>query len=59
MSKKEIKVRTSITVDPDVLTAVRVHCANSSLSVSSYIEDVLTKALPPSAFPVKVTPEAT
>jgi len=58
MSKKETKVRTSITVDPDVLTAVRTHCEKQSVSVSAYIEGVVASSLPADCFPAKVTPEA-
>jgi hypothetical protein len=44
--KKEAKVRTSITIDPDVLKAAREHCEAARVSVSSFIEDALRAKLP-------------
>lgn len=43
--KKEAKVRTSITIDPAVLDAVRKLCENSARSVSSFIEEALNDKL--------------
>lgn len=43
--KKETKVRTSITVSPDVLSAVKSFCESKSISVSSFIEEALQKRL--------------
>ncbi|NJL53685.1 hypothetical protein HC928_00060 [bacterium] len=36
--KKEAKVRTSITISPDVLAKLRTHCESKGVSVSSFIE---------------------
>lgn len=44
-TKKESKVRTSITVSPTVLEAVRKLCESKSISVSSFIEGALVNAL--------------
>lgn len=41
--KKEIKVRTSITIDPLVLDTARKVCENKSRSVSSFIEEALAE----------------
>jgi len=36
--KKEAKTRTSITIDPAVLDALRKHCEAANISASSFIE---------------------
>lgn len=43
--KKDSKVRTSITIDPEVLDAVRRVCAEGARSVSSYIEEALKQKM--------------
>lgn len=40
-TEKTNKVRTSITIDPDLLTSVRKSAAETPQSVSSYIEAAL------------------
>ncbi|NBU69893.1 MAG: ribbon-helix-helix protein, CopG family [Bacteroidetes bacterium] len=46
-NKKDYKVRTSITIDPEVLDAVRKVCIDEARSVSSFIEEALKKKLSP------------
>jgi hypothetical protein len=43
--KKEAKVRTSITINPEVLDNVRKFCEDKGRSVSSFIEEVLQASL--------------
>lgn len=43
--KKEAKTRTSITIDPMVLTALRKHCESANISASSFIEEAVSMAL--------------
>jgi len=44
-TKKEAKVRTSITINPDVLDRVRQVCEDKARSVSSFIEESLQEKL--------------
>lgn len=49
-AKKEAKIRTSITISPAVLEAVRAHAEREQISVSSVIEQAVRgvlKALEP------------
>lgn len=43
--KKEAKTRTSITIDPKVLDALRKHCEAANISASSFIEDAVQASL--------------
>jgi hypothetical protein len=43
--KKEAKIRTSITINPELLESVRKLCAESDRSVSSFIEEALNEKL--------------
>jgi hypothetical protein len=45
MDKKEAKTRTSITIDPAVLDALRKHCESANVSVSSFIENCVSASL--------------
>lgn len=45
--KKEAKTRTSITIAPAVLEAVRKHCEDANISVSAFIETTVLHALTP------------
>lgn len=44
-TKKEAKMRTSITISPAVLEKLRTVCETSGVSVSSYIEKAVTAAM--------------
>lgn len=40
-SKKDVKVRTSITISPEVLEQVRRVCERGAVSVSSFMEEAV------------------
>lgn len=44
-TKKEAKMRTSITISPEVLEKLRKVCETGGVSVSSYIEKAVTAAM--------------
>jgi len=43
--KKEPKIRTSITMDPVLLNRLRAYCEAQDISVSSFIERTVARAL--------------
>lgn len=50
--KKETKIRTSITIDPEVLNKARKHCEEQNSSVSAFIEAAVSAALEKTPSPV-------
>ena len=58
MSKKETKLRTSITLAPGLLAKLRSHCTMTDISVSQFIEDCVAEKLEYTPEPAAETPKS-